>query len=141
MISRRVVLDTNALISRLLLPQSTAARAVRRLLDRAQPLASEDTLSELANTLTRPKFDKYVSREDRQHFFELYARVAEWITVTTALRVCRDVTDNQFLELAVDGKANWIVTGDKDLLELSPFQGISIITPAAVLALPESAFL
>ena len=141
MINRRVIFDTNVLISRLLLPDSTSARAVRRLLDRAQPIVSENTLSELANTLSRPKFDPYVSREDRQKFFELFARVAEWVTVTTALRVCRDPKDNEFLELAVDGKADWIVIGDKDLLELSPFQGTSIINPAAVLALPESAFL
>jgi uncharacterized protein len=137
--TRRVILDTNVLISRLLLVDSTASRAVRRLLDRSQPLVSEDTLTELADTLSRPKFDPYVSREDRQRFFELYARVAEWVTVTTTIRRCRDPKDDKFLELAVDGKADWIVTGDKDLVELSPHQGILIMTPAAVLALPESA--
>jgi uncharacterized protein len=137
--TRRVILDTNVLISRLLLVDSTASRAVRRLLDRSQPLVSEDTLTELADTLSRPKFDPYVSREDRQRFFELYARVAEWVTVTTTIRLCRDPKDDKFLELAVDGKADWIVTGDKDLVELSPHQGILIMTPAAVLALPESA--
>ena len=48
--------------------------------------------------------------------------------------------DDKFLELAVDSKADWIVTGDKDLLELSPYQGTLIMTPAGVLALPEPAF-
>jgi putative PIN family toxin of toxin-antitoxin system len=138
--TRRVILDTNVLISRLLLVESTASRAVRRLMDRSQPLVSEDTLTELADTLSRPKFDRYVSREDRQRFFELYARVAEWVTITTTIRQCRDPQDDKFLALAVDGKADWIVSGDKDLLELSPYQGIPIISPAAVLALPESAF-
>lgn len=140
MASRRVILDTNVVISRLLIPESTVGRAVRRLLDRTQPLVSGDTLSELANKLSRPKFDPYVSREDRQTFFELFARVAEWVTVATTIRQCRDPKDDKFLELAVDGKADWIITGDKDLLELSPFQGISILTPAAVLALPDSAY-
>jgi len=138
--TRRVILDTNALISRFLLVNSTASRAVRRLMDRSQPLVSEDTLSELADTLSRPKFDRYVNRENRQRFFELFARVAEWVTITTTVRQCRDPKDDKFLELAIDGKAGWIVTGDKDLLELSPYQGIQILTPAAVLALPESAF-
>jgi uncharacterized protein len=140
MTSRRVILDTNVLISRLLLPESTASRAVRRVLNRTQPLVSDDTMTELADTLSRPKFDPYVSREDRRTFFELFARVAEWVTVTTTIRVCRDPKDNPFLELAVDGKADWIITGDKDLLQLSPFQGTSIITPAAALVLPEAAF-
>jgi putative PIN family toxin of toxin-antitoxin system len=135
----RVILDTNVLISRLLIPASTAGHAVRRLLDRTQPLVSDDTLSELATTLSRSKFDPYVSREDRQTFFELFARVAEWVTVTSTIRACRDPKDNKFLELAVDGKADWIVTGDKDLLQLGTFQETKIMTPAAVLALPESA--
>lgn len=138
--TKRVILDTNVLISRLLLVNSTASRAVRQLMDRSQPLVSEDTLTELADTLSRPKFDRYVSRQDRQRFFELFARVAEWVTITTTIRRCRDPKDDKFLELAVDGNADWIVTGDKDLLELSPPEGILIITPAAVLALPESAF-
>lgn len=138
--TRRVILDTNVLVSRLLLVNSTASRAVRRHMEQSQPLVSEDTLTELADTLSRPKFDPYVSREDRQRFFELFARVAEWVTITTTVRQCRDPKDDKFLELAVDGKADWIVTGDKDLLELSPYQGILMLTPAAVLALPESAF-
>jgi uncharacterized protein len=138
--TKRVILDTNVLVSRLLLVDSTASRAVRRLMDRSQPLVSEDTLSELADALSRPKFDSYVSRENRQRFFELYARVAEWVTISTTIRRCRDPNDDKFLDLAVDGKADWIVTGDKDLLDFSPYQGILIITPASVLALPESAF-
>jgi uncharacterized protein len=137
----RVIVDTNALISRLLVPRSTAGRAARRLLDRAQPLVSEDTLSELADTLSRSKFDPYVSREDRQQFFELFARVAEWVVVSTTIRSCRDPKDDKFLELAVDGRADLIVTGDKDLLELSPFQGTAILTSAAALELPDSALL
>ena len=119
--TRRVILDTNVLVSRLLLVNSTASRAVRRLMEQSQPLVSEDTLTELADTLSRPKFDPYVSREDRQRFFELFARVAEWVTITITVRQCRDPKDDKFLELAVDGKADWIVTGDKDLLELSPY--------------------
>jgi uncharacterized protein len=109
-------------------------------MDRSQPLVSDDTLSELADRLSRPKFDRYVSREDRQRFFELYARVAEWVTITTTIRRCRDPRDDKFLELAIDGNADWIVTGDKDLLELSPYEAILIITPVAALALPDSSF-
>jgi putative PIN family toxin of toxin-antitoxin system len=139
--TKRVILDTNVLLSRLLLPDSPPAKAVRRFLERAQPIVSEETLRELAEVLSRPKFDPYVSRSDRQSFFELFARVAEWVPVTTTIRQCRDSRDDKFLELAVDGKADWIITGDKDLLELSPFQSTSMLTPSAALVLPDSAFL
>jgi putative PIN family toxin of toxin-antitoxin system len=137
MTSARIILDTNVLISRLLLPESVAARAVRRVLDRMAPLVSEATLGELADTLSKPKFDRYVSIEDRRRFFELFARVAEWVTVTRTLRVCRDARDNKFLELAMDGEATLLVTGDKDLLALAPFRNTQILTPAELLELPD----
>ena len=88
MASARVILDTNVSISRLLLPESVAGRAVRRVLDRVPPLVSEPTLG----------------------------------------------------ELAVDGEATLLVTGDKDLLALAPFRTTTILSPAAVLELPESSF-
>jgi putative PIN family toxin of toxin-antitoxin system len=140
MTSARVILDTNVLISRLLIPGSVAGRAVRLVLDRAPPLVSEDTMAELAQTLAKPKFDPYVSLDDRQEFFRLFARVAEWVPVTTTIRACRDPKDNKFLELAVDGVATLLVTGDKDLLDLAPFRTTTIMTPAAVLALPDSSW-
>jgi putative PIN family toxin of toxin-antitoxin system len=135
----RVIVDTNVLISRLLIPSSVAGRAVSRLLQHTQPLVSEATLGELAQTLVRDKFNPYVSLEDRQEFFRLFARLAEWVPVTTSVRLCRDPTDDKFLELAVDGKATLLVTGDKDLLALSPFRTVSIIEPAAVLAISDAA--
>jgi uncharacterized protein len=101
---------------------------------------SEETLTELAETLSRPRFDPYVSRPDRRRFFELFARVAEWVPVTTTIRRCRDPKDDKFLELAVDGRADWIITGDRDLLEWSPFQSTSILNPSAARVLPDTAF-
>ncbi len=137
--SARVIVDTNVLISRLLLPRSVAGRAVSRLVKHTRLLVSEDTLAELAQTISRKKFNRYISLEDREEFFQLYARLAEWIPISTTLRACRDPQDDKFLELAVDGQAQLIVTGDKDLLELSPFRNIQILAPADVLALPDAA--
>jgi uncharacterized protein len=51
------------------------------------------------------------------------------VSITENITVCRDEKDNQFLELAVSGNANLIVTGDMDLLVLSPFQVVEIVTP------------
>jgi uncharacterized protein len=137
--SARVIIDTNVLISRLLIPHSVAGRAVSRLIKITRLLASEDTLAELAQTIARDKFNPYVSLGDRQEFFRLYARLAEWVPISSTVRVCRDPKDDKFLELAVDGQAQMLVTGDKDLLALSPYREIRILPPVAVLALPDAA--
>jgi len=55
------------------------------------------------------------------------------VPVFTTIRVCRDPRDDKFLELAVDGRADLILTGDSDLLTLHPFRGIAILTPAQYL--------
>jgi uncharacterized protein len=139
--SARVIVDTNVLISRLLIPRSVAGRAVSRLVKDARLLVSEDTLAELAQTIAHDKFNHYVSLEDRQEFFHLYARLAEWVPIRTTVRVCRDPSDDKFLELAADGHAQLLVTGDKDLLALSPYRNLRILTPAEALALPEAVLL
>ena len=132
----RIVADTNCLVSRLLLPQSVPAQAVRKATDQGQLLISEATLEELADVLSRPKFDPYVSVKDRQEFVRLLLRVAERVVVTYPIQACRDPKDDKFLELAVNGRAEAIVTGDKDLLILHPFRGIESITPGEYLGRP-----
>ena len=129
----RVVVDNNALVSRLLIPDSVPGRAVRKAVDEAQLLVSEATLEELADVLARPKFDPYVSMADRQDFIRLLGRVAELVPITFTVHVCRDPKDDRFLELAINGRADLIVTGDRDLLELNSFQDIPVITPAEYL--------
>jgi len=91
---------------------------------------------ELAEVLSRAKFDPYLTIDERQNFLRLFDRIAERIEVVRAIRVCRDPRDDKFLELAVEGEADIIITGDNDLLTLDPFQGISILTPARFLDLP-----
>ena len=132
--SERIVLDNNALISRLLLPASTPGRAVTKALDEGQLLVSEATLNELADVLARRKFDGYVSVADRQRFLRLLGSVAEMVTITYPIRACRDPRDDKFLELAVNGEATVIATGDRDLLVLNPFHGVAILSPARYLA-------
>src|SRR5215472_16428606 len=126
----RVVVDTNALVSRLLLPGSVPGRAVRRAVAEAQLLASDDTIIELADVLARRKFDPYVTVGERQEFLRLFDRIAERIPIVHIVRVCRDPKDDRFLELAINGGAQLIITGDSDLLALHPFRGLDILTPA-----------
>jgi putative PIN family toxin of toxin-antitoxin system len=119
----RIVVDTNALISRLLVPGSVAGRAVDRAVDRGRLLVSEATMVELTTVLGRAKFDPYVSLADRQQFIRLLGRIAELVPILRQVRACRDPKDDMFLEVAVNSGADLIVTGDRDLLELHPFLG------------------
>jgi uncharacterized protein len=130
----RVVLDTNVLVSRFLVPDSVPARAVRLAVAEDRILASDATLMELADVLSRPKFDPYVTVEERQTFLRLFGRIAELVPIVHVVRACRNPKDDKFLELAANGLARTIVTGDNDLLALHPFRGIPVMTSAAFLA-------
>ncbi len=135
---KRVVLDTNMLVSRLLIPESVPAQAVRRAIQETDVLMSEAKVAELADVLNRKKFDDYVSVEDRQEFLRLLVKVVDMVPINTTVSVCRDPKDNMFLELAINGEANIIVTGDDDLLALSPFRKIEIVTPVSYLQMPKN---
>lgn len=134
-ISPRVVLDTNVLVSALLSSTSPPAQAVRAAVDKCILLASRATLSEIEEVLRKRKLSKWLSVEARAEFLSNYRHSVQEVPILTHLRICRDAKDDKFLELAVDGAAHAIVTGDDDLLSLDPFQGIRILTPQQYLAL------
>jgi uncharacterized protein len=126
----RIVVDTNALVSRLLLPTSVPGQAVRKAVDNGILLVSEATMNELADVLARPKFDRYITLEDRQQFLRLLGRLAELVPIVYPVHACRDPRDDKFLEVALNGKSELILTGDADLLALHPWHGIVILSPA-----------
>ncbi|MFA7505663.1 MAG: putative toxin-antitoxin system toxin component, PIN family [Burkholderiaceae bacterium] len=135
-IDRRLVIDINLWVSRLLMPGGTAARAVDHGLAWGVPLMSEATLTELSDVLARDKFDRYVTREDRQHFLRLLGGIVRLVPITQRISACRDPSDDKFLDVALCGEALLILTGDEDLLELHPFHGIEILRPTEFLARP-----
>ncbi len=134
MARERVVIDTNVLLSSLFFTTSTPAQALEKAVTKAQLIATTETLRELIGNLHSPKFDRYVRRERRDALLERVASLVEIIAVLQPIRASRDPKDDKFLEAAVNGRADVIVTGDKDLLDLNPFRGIAIVTPAAYLA-------
>ena len=134
MTRERVVIDTNVLISSLFFTTSTPARAVEKAVTTAQLVATRETLRELIEKLLLPKFDRYVRRERRDALLQRVASLVEIIDVLQAIRASRDPKDDKFLEAGVNGRADVIVTGDKDLHDLNPFRAIAIVTPADYLA-------
>jgi putative PIN family toxin of toxin-antitoxin system len=125
----RFVADTNILISRFVFLNSVPAQALRRATETGDLLISTETLEELGSVLFRPKFDNYISRSRRLAFYESLRITAEFIESVAPISACRDPKDDKFLALALTGHAEFILTGDQDLLVLHPFRGIDILNP------------
>ena len=130
----RIVIDTNVYLSRFLRPASVPGRAVERALKRDFILVSTPTVLELRDVLSRRKFARYVDPREAGPFLSRIRSIAEHIEVVSRIEACRHPKDNKFLELAVDGRADLILTGDRDLLTLHPIRGIPIVTPMQYLA-------
>ena len=125
----RYVFDTNVIVSALLFEQSKPAQAFYAALDRGDILLSQPVLRELNEVLAREKLKPYLLFEERVQFITAFVTEAIFIDIKENIRVCRDPKDDKFLELAVNGGATCIISGDEDLLVLNPFRDIPIIKP------------
>jgi putative PIN family toxin of toxin-antitoxin system len=129
----RLVVDTNVFASAIMLPGSIPRRAVNKALDFNVLLFSDHTLDELREVLFRSKFDRYVSRKARALFLVQLESVAEVIPVIQIVRECRDPGDDKFLEVALNGSADLIITGDADLQRMNPWREIAVESPGEYL--------
>ena len=126
--TNRIVFDTNVLVSALMFPRSVPRQAFNLAYSTGKILESTATTLELEEVLSRKKFEKYFSMEERIQFVARFFADVEIIEIKEKITACRDRKDDKFLELAVNGKADYIITGDQDLLVLHPFQNIVIIS-------------
>ena len=133
---QRVVIDTNVWISAFLLRKGAAAWAVRRMLTERRPCFSAATFAELEDRLWRPKFDRYLSLQDRRALLQDAQALAHWVEIPARLAEqawCRDADDDKFIHTALAASAAWLVTGDQDLLSVAPIENLEILTPAQAL--------
>lgn len=131
--ARRVVLDTGALVSAAIRPDSIPALALEKALLNFDVCVSRETLAELATVLSRAKFDRYAPARQRDDFVAGFRAPAVVVEVTTTVRDCVDPKDNMFLALAETAEADLIVSSDPHLTNLHPWHGIPILPPAAFL--------
>lgn len=124
----RVVVDTNVFVSGLLRESSVPGRAAARARRDAIVLVSQATMQELADVLAESKFDRYVTIGQRLQFVRLIANLAEFVPIIHPVRECRDPTGDKFLEVALNERADLIITGDEDLLAMNPWRGIAIVS-------------
>jgi len=124
---KRVIIDTNLWIS-FLITNNLNILSELFLFERFQIIFSDELFNEFLDVARRPKFKKYFDEKSVQLLIENISEKLEFIEVASAITICRDLKDNFILALSIDGNADYIVTGDKDLLSLNGFKGKKIIT-------------
>ncbi|NJM42104.1 MAG: putative toxin-antitoxin system toxin component, PIN family [Anaerolineae bacterium] len=129
----RFVVDTNVIVSAVLLPRSKARLAFERVSQVGTLLVSAETITEMNDVLRRDDFNKYVSEALRIEFLAALLRDTEFIEITEDIMACRDPRDDKFLSLAISGYADCIISGDKDLHDLHPFRHVQILSPSQFL--------
>lgn len=113
-----IVIDTNVLLSAALSPEGTARQALNKAYKQFKIAQSESTYQELTTRIYKPKFDKYISDAERQYFLDVVKKYSQFIEIISQVDICRDAEDNKFLELVKDANAEFLITGDQDLLAL-----------------------
>lgn len=134
----RYVFDANVIISALLFENSKPAQVLRYALENGEVLLSLDLLEELNEVLGRERFNQYVTSEEREEFLEALVERAVLVEITENVQECRDPKDDKVLELALNGEAQYIISGDRDLLVLHPFRDVLVITADELLKTIES---
>ena len=125
-----LVIDTNVLLSASMFSNSIPGRVVKAVFSsNNQVIATEKTIAEVVSKFSNKKFSKYFSSTYVHEFIRKYKKQIITVEMISHIEDCRDPKDNMFLELAIDGKADCIISGDPDLLALHPFRGIPILSP------------
>lgn len=126
----RCVLDTNVLISAAISPRGVPLRVLRWVIEHGTLLASKATLDEFESRfIERQKFDRYLSLPGRRAFVLDIVASSTLLRVSSRLAVCSDPDDDRFVELAVNGGADCIVTGNTRDFP-AEHAGIAVVTPA-----------
>ena len=122
----RVVFDTNIFISALAIPGSSAEKAMLRIIEGGDILViSKDIVNEVLSVLSS-KFSR--DKEGLSHVAVMLSEWGELVKPTPRVRIFKDDPDNRVLECAIYGKAEVLVTGDKEMLRLGDYKGVKIIS-------------
>jgi putative PIN family toxin of toxin-antitoxin system len=127
-----VVLDTNVLVSALLFKGELSRLVDLWKKDNIIPVFSRETFGEFRTVLGYPKFSltgqeiKMLIEEEVLPFFEI-------IEITEKVRICRDPDDNKFIACAVSASAKFVISGDRDLLDVGKYKSVRIISASEFL--------
>ena len=124
--SKKIIIDTNLWISHLI---SGSLKSLDDLIisGKVSLVFSEELFTEFIEVVSRPKFRKYFSEKDIDNLQDLFDDYGEIIKVTTSVDLCRDPKDNFLLNLCIDSKADYLITGDNDLLVIKEIESCTIL--------------
>ncbi|MBN9312383.1 MAG: putative toxin-antitoxin system toxin component, PIN family [Chryseobacterium sp. 39-10] len=125
--SLKVIIDTNLWIS-FLISKNYAQLDEIIFSKKCVLVFSKELLEEFLEVIKRPKFRRFFNQEDTEMLIETVQEYAEFFVVESKAEICRDLKDNFLLSLSKDSKADFLITGDKDLLDLKQFESTKIIT-------------
>jgi len=123
----RIIIDTNLWISFLITKNFTRLDEII-FSKKCVLIFSQELLEEFLTVAKRPKFRRFFSSSDIEEILETIQEYAEFVEVTSKTEVCKDPKDNFLLSLSMDGNADFLLTGDNDLLIMTKFRKTSIIT-------------
>ncbi len=123
----RIIIDTNLWISFLITKDFTKLDKII-FSGNGILVFSQELLDEFLEVARRPKFRRFFSVANIEEILETIDEYADFVKVQTQIEICRDPKDNFLLSLSVDGNADFLLTGDKDLLDLTKFGETKIIT-------------
>jgi putative PIN family toxin of toxin-antitoxin system len=138
---RRAVLDANVYISAIIQPAGTPGRLVERFLRDAsfEVVLSPTIVDEVLRAMAYPKVRKLLRGADAQLWFEDLVVLADLVAGAQQVSgVCKDPDDDKYLAAALEGRAAYVVTGDRAFLALREHAGVEIVTPRAFLDLVSS---
>ncbi|MEH2382805.1 MAG: putative toxin-antitoxin system toxin component, PIN family [Nostoc sp.] len=123
----KIIIDTNLWISFLI---GKELKQLQNLLleETIQVVVSEEILEEIILVTQRPKFQKYFPPNKVDELIQILRTIGLFINIISEVYLCRDAKDNYLLALAKDSDANFLLTGDQDLLEITKFENTEIIT-------------
>ena len=122
----KIIIDTNLWISFLIGKSFTNLKSLI-VEKQIEIIISEQLLTEIRTVTQRPKLTKYFPQQKVEDFLEFLESIAIKIEITSNVTLCRDPKDNFLLALAKDSKANYLLTGDSDLLILNRFENTEIL--------------
>jgi len=124
----RVVLDTNVLVSGLIIPGKPRELLTRITRKELALVISKEILDEFIKVMNREKFAEYATEEQVDRFVESIGRMAELVELKSNVKVVKeDPKDDVVISTAIDARADWIISGDHHLLGLKEFRGIKIL--------------
>lgn len=128
----KVIIDTNLWISFLITKDFVRLDEIL-FTKKCLLIFSEELLEEFLEVTKRPKFRRFFTQTDIESILETIDEYAEFVTIQTKTEICRDPKDNFLLSRSKDGKADFLLTGDKDLLDIEIFHQTQIITMSTFL--------